>query len=281
MLGECHPTSPFCEPGSSRSVAHEAAVGHGLRPPAAPPHPRRCPTGIAAAQARKEAYLASLILQDVEKRGEAVRERGVTAWAHRPREREQVNERFLRNTLRGVDSSNRRVEQQAVRSGSPAPGAGGAKRVRPEDVVVDHGRGGAGSTRRGSEGTSSSSSSAAASSSDSEPDAKPSAGNGKGGMRDDELAEFLSRPRVKRGRGAVGSRADEPGPFLPGGGAEHKVGGYSLVLADEETRRNDARIAAMRDKAKRKERKKAEKREKKERKRERKEGRSEKKKRRR
>ena len=96
-----------------------------------------------------------------------------------------------------------------------------------------------------------------------------------------ELAEFLSRPRVKRGRGAVGSRADEPGPFLPGGGAEHKVGGYSLVLADEETRRNDARIAAMRDKAKRKERKKAEKREKKERKRERKEGRSEKKKRRR
>ena len=237
--------------------------------------------GFAAAQARKEAYLASLILQDVEKRGEAVRERGVTAWAHRPREREQVNERFLRNTLRGVDSSNRRVEQQAARSGSPAPGAGGAKRDRPDDVVVDHGRGGAGCTRRGSEGTSSSSSSAAASSSDSEPDAKPSAGNGKGGMRDDELAEFLSRPRVKRGRGAVGSRADEPGPFLPGGGAEHTVGGYCLVLADEETRRNDARIAAMRDKAKRKERKKAEKREKKERKRGRKEGRSEKKKRRR
>ena len=174
--------------------------------------PETMSDGYAAAQARKEAYLASLILQDVEKRGEAVRERGVTAWAHRPREREQVNERFLRNTLRGVDSSNRRVEQQAVRSGSPAPGAGGAKRVRPEDVVVDHGRGGAGSTRRGSEGTSSSSSSAAASSSDSEPDAKPSAGNGKGGMRDDELAEFLSRPRVKRGRGAVGSRADEPGP---------------------------------------------------------------------
>ena len=165
------------------------------------------------------------------------------------------------NTLRGVDRatgawSNRR------RSGSPAPGAGGAKRVRPEDVVVDHGRGGAGSTRRGRKAPSSSpSSSAAASSSDSEPDAKPSAGNGKGGMRDDELAEFLSRPRVKRGRGAVGSRADEPGPFLPGGGAEHKVGGYFLVLADEETRRNDARIAAMRDEAKRKERKKAEKRE--------------------
>ena len=136
--------------------------------------------GFAAAQARKEAYLASLILQD-EKRGEAVRERGVTAWAHRPREREQVNERFLRNTLRGVDSSNRRVEQQAARSGSPAPGAGGAKRDRPDDVVVDHGRGGAGCTRRGSGGTSSSSSSAAASSSDSEPDAKPSAGNGKGG----------------------------------------------------------------------------------------------------
>ena len=30
--------------------------------------------GFAAAQARKEAYLASLILQDVERRGEAVKE---------------------------------------------------------------------------------------------------------------------------------------------------------------------------------------------------------------
>jgi len=38
-------------------------------------------------------------------------------------------------------------------------------------------------------------------------------------MGDDELVAFLSRPgRELRGRGAVGSRADEPGPFLPEAG---------------------------------------------------------------
>ena len=84
-------------------------------------HLRSMSDGFAAAQARKEAYLASLILQDVERRGEAVKERGVSAWAHRPRNREQVNERFLRNTLRGVSSNNRRAERSAAgRSGSPA-----------------------------------------------------------------------------------------------------------------------------------------------------------------
>ena len=101
-------------------------------------------------------------------------------------------------------------------------------------------------------------------------------------MKDDELAAFLSRPRVKRGRGAVGSRADEPGPFLPRSSSvhpgrhhassSHTVRGYSLVLPDEATRRDDATIAAMREKAEKKTRKKAEKKERKERKRTRKEG---------
>ena len=101
-------------------------------------------------------------------------------------------------------------------------------------------------------------------------------------MKDDELAAFLSRPRVKRGRGAVGSRADEPGPFLPGSSSvhpgrhhassSHTVRGYSLVLPDEAARRDDATHAAMREKAERKTRKKAEKKERKERKRTRKEG---------
>ena len=90
-------------------------------------------------------------------------------------------------------------------------------------------------------------------------------------MKDDELAAFLSRPRVKRGRGAVGSRADEPGPFLPRSSSvhsgrhhassSHTVRGYSLVLPDEAARRDDATIAAMREKAEKKTRKKAEKKE--------------------
>ena len=245
--------------------------------------------GFAAAQARKEAYLASLILQDVERRGEAVKERGVSAWAHRPRNREQVNERFLRNTLRGVSSNNRRAERSAAgpRTGSPAR-EGRAKRGRDtHDGVADRGRGDrSGAHGKGSleveEGTSAGSSSSDASSSESERDIRPDDTEKARGMKDDELAAFLSRPRVKRGRGAVGSRADEPGPFLPRSSSahpgrhhassSHTVRGYSLVLPDEATRRDDATIAAMREKAEKKTRKKAEKKERKERKRTRKEG---------
>lgn len=250
-------------------------------------HLRSMSDGFAAAQARKEAYLASLILQDVERRGEAVKERGVSAWAHRPRNREQVNERFLRNTLRGVSSNNRRAERSAAgRSGSPAR-EGRAKRGRDtHDGVADRGRGDrSGAHQKGSleveEGTSAGSSSSDASSSESERDTRPDDTEKGRGMKDDELAAFLSRPRVKRGRGAVGSRADEPGPFLPGSSSvhsgrhhasSHTVRGYSLVLPDEAARRDDATIAAMREKAEKKTRKKAEKKERKERKRTRKEG---------
>ena len=251
-------------------------------------HLRSMSDGFAAAQARKEAYLASLILQDVERRGEAVKERGVSAWAHRPKNREQVNERFLRNTLRGVSSNNRRAERSAAgpRTGSPVRSQGAKRGRDTHDGVADRGRGDrSGAHGKGSleveEGTSAGSSSSDASSS-SERDTRPD-DTGKGrGMKDDELAAFLSRPRVKRGRGAVGSRADEPGPFLPRSSSAHSgrhhassshtVRGYSLVLPDEATRRDDATIAAMREKAEKKTRKKAEKKERKERKRTRKEG---------
>ena len=244
--------------------------------------------GFAAAQARKEAYLASLILQDVERRGEAVKERGVSAWAHRPKNREQVNERFLRNTLRGVSSNNRRAERSAAgRSGSPVRSQGAKRGRDTHDGVADRGRGDrSGAHGKGSleveEGTSAGSSSSDASSSESERDTRPDDTEKGRGMKDDELAAFLSRPRVKRGRGAVGSRADEPGPFLPRSSSAHSgrhhassshtVRGYSLVLPDEATRRDDATIAAMREKAEKKTRKKAEKKERKERKRTRKEG---------
>lgn len=251
-------------------------------------HLRSMSDGFAAAQARKEAYLASLILQDVERRGEAVKERGVSAWAHRPKNREQVNERFLRNTLRGVSSNNRRAERSAAgRSESPVRSQGAKRGRDTHDGVADRGRGDrSGAHGKGSleveEGTSAGSSSSDASSSESERDTRPDDTEKGRGMKDDELAAFLSRPRVKRGRGAVGSRADEPGPFLPRSSSAHSgrhhassshtVRGYSLVLPDEATRRDDATIVAMREKAEKKTRKKAEKKERKERKRTRKEG---------
>ena len=257
-LLERDPTFP-CRPFAKR----RAPTGGGRAiPRRLNQHLRSMSDGFAAAQARKEAYLASLILQDVERRGEAVKERGVSAWAHRPKNREQVNERFLRNTLRGVSSNNRRAERSAAgRSGSPVRSQGAKRGRDTHDGMADRGRGDrSGAHEKGS---------------------LDATGKGRG-MKDDELAAFLARPRVKRGRGAVGSRADEPGPFLPRSSSvhsgrhhassSHTVRGYSLVLPDEAARRDDATIAAMREKAEKKTRKKAEKKERKERKRTRKEG---------
>ncbi|GKB34610.1 hypothetical protein Tco_0879552 [Tanacetum coccineum] len=42
------------------------------------------------------------------------------------------------------------------------------------------------------------------------------------GLRDNEIEEFL-HSRAKRGRGAVGSRMDEPGPYLPDSKEKHPV----------------------------------------------------------
>ncbi|EHA8586452.1 hypothetical protein COCNU_scaffold000415G000010 [Cocos nucifera] len=41
-----------------------------------------------------------------------------------------------------------------------------------------------------------------------------------GGLRDDEIEEFL-HSRTKRGRGAIGSRMDEPGPYLSSASLDH------------------------------------------------------------
>ncbi|CAM8935268.1 unnamed protein product [Rhodiola kirilowii] len=45
------------------------------------------------------------------------------------------------------------------------------------------------------------------------------------GLKDEEIEEFL-QARAKRGRGAVGSRMDEPGPYLP------SVAGQSLTSSE-------------------------------------------------
>ena len=167
--------------------------------------------GYSAARARQDEYLASLVIRDARARADGVDKHGVLAYLHRPKTRERPNETFLANTLRGVRSANERDARRANDTERCVASGRGAR--RPADRADATG------------GAAPSSSSTTTSSS-------PSASSRDG---DAELAAFLSRPgRARRGRGATGSRADEPGPHLPPPSSSTLVraDGYAYVAED-------------------------------------------------
>ncbi|KAG1674710.1 hypothetical protein FOA52_013545 [Chlamydomonas sp. UWO 241] len=116
----------------------------------------------------------------------------------------RLNGRFLNTTLKGVISGNRRAQEtdmwevwdaKGEREGAGAGGAGGSGRGGSDGAAVGTSARAAGSGG-GGEGSSGS-------------------GGEEGGgwvMTDEEMAAMLSRSR-KRGRGGVGPRADDVGPF--------------------------------------------------------------------
>lgn len=167
--------------------------------------------GYSAARARQDEYLASLVIRDARARADGVDKHGVLAYLHRPKTRERPNETFLANTLRGVRSANERD----------------ARRANDTERCVASGRG-----ARRRDDRADASGEASPSSSSTTTSSSPSASSRDG---DAELAAFLSRPgRARRGRGATGSRADEPGPHLPPPSSSTLVraDGYAYVAED-------------------------------------------------
>ncbi|BDA44704.1 hypothetical protein COCOBI_06-1820 [Coccomyxa sp. Obi] len=143
-----------------------------------------------------ETQLAELIMRDITQLSEDAKVHGVTAYLRKPVHRERPNERFLQGTLRSVAFANRKAEEDEMWVHRKKRLHGNAGVPRPST----------GTRSNESEERSSESESDSAERST---EAKPS-----GAISDSELADMLSRRRP-RGRGAVGSRADEPGPFLP------------------------------------------------------------------
>ena len=167
--------------------------------------------GYSAARARQDEYLASLVIRDARARADGVDKDGVLAYLHRPKTRERPNETFLANTLRGVRSANERD----------------ARRTNDTERCVASGRG-----ARRRDDRADASGEASPSSSSTTASSSPSASSRDG---DAELAAFLSRPgRARRGRGATGSRANEPGPHLPPPSSSTLVraDGYAYVAED-------------------------------------------------
>ncbi|KAI3770056.1 hypothetical protein L6452_01177 [Arctium lappa] len=136
-----------------------------------------------------------------ELRRQAARE-GVDAYL-RPNVRGRPNSRFLTATVLGVQQSNRAVEVNEMWRARQ-------KEKEMEDRVKKYEkrdrRNGVSESRKNTrfeeyEGNHSSLCSSSKSTSED-------------GLRDKEIEEFL-HSRAKRGRGAVGSRMDETGPYLP------------------------------------------------------------------
>lgn len=145
-----------------------------------------------------ERQLAAMIMEEASRlRLEAERD-GVGAYLSKPKIRARANPQFLQATVRSIQQSNRIVEVNEM--------------WRRRKVELDNEPGKRG-RRRGKN--------SCGESSDNHEDAaldrrhrhdSDDEDSGDGGLKDDELEQFLNS-RLKRGRGAVGSRMDEAGPY--------------------------------------------------------------------
>lgn len=159
-----------------------------------------------------ENRLAAILMREAaELRRQSERE-GVLAYLRQPNVRSRPNSRFLTATVLGVQQANRSVEVNEM------------WRVRQKEIELDKRVKGrlrdksSGDSSHGDDNSSrstgrhaivvNSNGASASCSSKSENEHCPE------GLKDDELQEFLYS-RTKRGRGAVGPRMDETGPYLP------------------------------------------------------------------
>ncbi|KAL5196584.1 hypothetical protein ABZP36_000096 [Zizania latifolia] len=152
-----------------------------------------------------ENRLASLLLEEARRlQLEADRE-GVQAYLRKPNVRHRPNSRFLTATVRGVQQANRVVEVDEM------------WRAREKELELEskmktrtHDRRDSRGEKRKSDLTNQSSSTRIQ---QEDIAYNSSYSDQEDGIGDDEIERFL-HSRVKRGRGAIGSRMDEPGPFL-------------------------------------------------------------------
>ncbi|KAH6833223.1 hypothetical protein C2S53_008166 [Perilla frutescens var. hirtella] len=163
-----------------------------------------------------ENRIAAILLKEAaELRREAQKE-GALAYLREPTVRYRPNSRFLTATVRGVQQANRAVEVNEM------------WRLREKQLELDNklrGIRNGSNSGRGNRDISESHTSTSRIRNEVETSASASLSSKKRsvedfnpmedeGLKDDEIDQFL-QSRTKRGRGSIGSRMDETGPYLP------------------------------------------------------------------
>ncbi|XP_057976955.1 uncharacterized protein LOC131164047 isoform X3 [Malania oleifera] len=164
-----------------------------------------------------ENRIAAILMKEAAELRRQAEKEGVHAYLRKPDVRFRPNSRFLTATVLGLQQANRAVEVSEM------------WRVRQKELELDDRLKGR-LKSRSSNGMSHGHTGESSAGADGGPGAGKKSASGlcsssknvtedccsmqDGGLRDQEVEEFLNS-RVKRGRGAVGSRMDETGPYLP------------------------------------------------------------------
>ncbi|KAJ4843324.1 hypothetical protein Tsubulata_020930 [Turnera subulata] len=174
-----------------------------------------------------ENRIAAILLKEAAELRRQAEKEGVYVYLQKPKARGRPNTRFLTATVLGVQQANKAVEVNEM------------WHIRQKELELDdriNGR----STGNKSSGNhrdivdlSGSRSERLAVENSYSREVENSYSREDEGLRDEEVEEFL-QSRVKRGRGAVGSRMDETGPYLPPSGEKEK---QQSSLPDAKVRR--------------------------------------------
>lgn len=160
-----------------------------------------------------ENRIAAILLKEAAELRRKAEKEGVHVYLQQPKLRGRPNSRFLTATVLGVQQANRaveinemwRVRQKELELNDKLKGRSKDRSSCSSHADIDN------SSRSESKKHVVDDKGASASSSKRERESNYSRENV--GLRDEEVEEFL-HSRVKRGRGAVGSRMDETGPYL-------------------------------------------------------------------
>ncbi|URE13890.1 hypothetical protein MUK42_24676 [Musa troglodytarum] len=164
-----------------------------------------------------ENRLAALVMEEARRLRLQAEKEGVHVYLHQPNVRGRPNSRFLTATVLGVQQANRTVEVTEMWRAREKELELEAKLEDRSKKQRHKSRGEKHRTNSPHMGSSSrhkkENTKTAISCSTSKQDLEDCCSYEDDGLRDEEVEEFL-HSRAKRGRGAVGSRMDEAGPYL-------------------------------------------------------------------
>ncbi|XP_062078385.1 uncharacterized protein LOC133782930 [Humulus lupulus] len=157
-----------------------------------------------------ENRIAAILMKEAAELRRQAEKDGVSVYLHQPKPKVRPNSRFLTATVRGVQQANRAVEiNEMWRVRQKELELDNRLKGRPKDQRSNGAR-----YRNGDDFTSNRHTAVDDGANASCSSSKGSFSRNDDGLKDEELEEFL-HSRTKRGRGAVGPRMDETGPYLP------------------------------------------------------------------